>query len=563
MIKSTGPSNTVVYRKKKKKCDARRPYCSTCEIAGKQHECQYEENVQRNITEALIARNRALEDEVAAYKEVMNTSVGMAQSDHAPSLFTAGISEFLSTNSSRLSPLAPFIPSEVSIPMMNISPLDGISPASRPSQLLFVNEMQSAISDPSTALTAAEYASRSANVQELSQYRATFLCHHGQLGISFPAAKMQAIMNADMSGASAHPVLVFLAQLMGCRLWQEQQRIFLSGNVEDVQLQYVNQALSTVQDPITMLQVHTVLAIFFLIKRKMHEGRDQLLKATQVAVDYNMRFDKHPSETLEPFQAISDEAQEHICALSQLLYLDKAASIVLNDPSLLGAEYEQQFRYLQYMFPSIFKNNLVVLRAKSIALLHHTRRMSARWTEIVLNIGTPQYSSMPNAQTQWYDDYWELLEEISEHLATLNPAMLKTSFFRQREYALTLKMCMIISLTASAELHRLLANHHTESRHRCVDIVFEIVGITKGLTDEDYIFLDPILGTCWSMVATVLNQERVSLLDESQWRSSFCVIMNSAHKLGTTLPFMEDSVETISGVASLNPESPTSVDTPI
>lgn len=176
--------------------------------------------------------------------------------------------------------------------------------------------------------------------------RVTFLSHHGQLGVSLPESKIRAIMTGDLSGTHVHPSLIYVAQLMGCRLWQEQNRTVLNSAVEHIQLLFVFQALLDTPDPVTRLQIHSVLAIYFLIKRQMQEGRDQLLRAARVALEYNMRFDTHSTETLEPMLDTSDEVQEHICALSQLMYLDKAAAIVLNDPSLLSTDYDQQFKAL-------------------------------------------------------------------------------------------------------------------------------------------------------------------------------------------------------------------------
>ncbi|KAF9805506.1 hypothetical protein IEO21_09019 [Rhodonia placenta] len=519
--------------------------------AGKEHECQYEENVQRNLTEALMARNRQLEQLVAHYEQSSPTASSPDQSNPASPFITAELNDFLSSvNSLQHSSLFPFVSA-------NSNGIHAGLSAPGPVYMLSSPEPDT----PSTDISSQSdhFSLNSPTLQELSEFRSTFLSHHGQLGVSFPEPKMRAILDGDISGTYAHPVLIYVAQLMGCRLWQEQHRTVLNTPVEFIQLQFVEQALLDGPDPVTRLQVHSVLAIYFLIKRQMHEGRDQLLRGAQTAVQYGLRFDSHTSEGLQPLADTSDIAQEHICALSQLMYLDKAAAIVLNDPSLLSAEYDQQFRRLPYIFPTISKNNLVVLRARSVALLQASRQLSARWTEFIMSLGCMQDVTSPTTQMQWYEEYFELLDDVSEQISTLTPTMLKTSFFHHREETLALKMCLIISLTAAAELHRLLAYQHPESRVRCVDVVFEIVAITKGLQDDDYIFLDPILGTCWSMVATVLNQERISPLDETlvlQWRSSVTVILHSASKLGHTLPFMEDSMETINGVASLAEESP-------
>ena len=50
------------------KCDATRPSCSTCKVAGKEKECTYDENVEQTLTEALFLRTHILEQRLAAYE---------------------------------------------------------------------------------------------------------------------------------------------------------------------------------------------------------------------------------------------------------------------------------------------------------------------------------------------------------------------------------------------------------------------------------------------------------------------------------------------------------------
>ncbi|KAI0695887.1 hypothetical protein BC835DRAFT_1344319 [Cytidiella melzeri] len=52
-------------RRKKKKCDARRPICKTCQVAGKGHECVYDDDVRHDMTASILLRNRELEERVA------------------------------------------------------------------------------------------------------------------------------------------------------------------------------------------------------------------------------------------------------------------------------------------------------------------------------------------------------------------------------------------------------------------------------------------------------------------------------------------------------------------
>ncbi|TFY58485.1 hypothetical protein EVJ58_g6386 [Rhodofomes roseus] len=387
------------------------------------------------------------------------------------------------------------------------------------------------------------------SLQELSDYRATFLAHHCQLGVSLTDAKLQAIASGDISGTHIHPVLVYAAQVIGCCFWQLQHRITLNSAVETTQLKLVERAMIDTPPPIARLQVHCILAIYFLLKRQMREGREQLMKAAQVTLHNNLRFDTHMAEAFATLEHTIDDAQEQICALSQLMYLDKASTMVLNDPSLLTDDYDRQFQSLPYMFPHMTKNNLVVLRARSVALLQESRRLAARWTELILNLGTFDPQATLDEQTKWYEDYWGHLEDVLEHNSTLTVSTLKSSFGGHRELELTLKMCTIMSLTAAAELHRLLASHHPDSRAKCLSTALEVVGITKELRDDDYHFLDPILGTCWSMVAALLEEQRPHVEEHAQLKTSFNIILNSASKLGLALPYMERSLVNINNVA--------------
>ncbi|KAH9951341.1 hypothetical protein B0H21DRAFT_718585 [Amylocystis lapponica] len=519
-------------RRKKKKCDAIRPFCTTCKIAGKEHDCQYEDNVERSLTEALIAHSRNLEQRLAVYESQAASRSASTSREEVVEASAPAI-ELSDTLSDFLPPFAaPFIRgtslSDIPSFFINQSP-------SRPSALrndtnpLSINHHHIAAPLPNG-----------------DDFRALFLSHHGQLGVCLSQAKLEAIMVGDLSSTTVHPVLVHAAQLLGFRLWQEKTRTVYNPGIEEGQLSLIKQALLNTVDPVTRLQVHCMLAFYFLLRQFMQEGHEQLVQAVRTVTENNMTFN---IQTEAPLQELSSQAKEQICALCQLMYLEKAANLVLNDPPMLTVQYEHEFRAVPYLFANLSKNNLVILRTRSVSLLHQTRAISAQWTELIVN---PQYTSS-NTQDQWYTDYWNLMEEVSEHISSLNTSMLKATFFHHREHGLVLKLCLIITLTASAELHRLLANNHIESRLKCLDMVFEIVGISRSLQDDDYIFLDPVLGICWSMVASVLKEEHAFAMDQFSlvhFKRLFHVLTTSASKLHRTLPYVDGSLERISAIAS-------------
>ena len=51
------------------KCDAKRPYCTTCDAANKQDQCIYEDDAQRNLIQSLVARTRQLEERLASAEQ--------------------------------------------------------------------------------------------------------------------------------------------------------------------------------------------------------------------------------------------------------------------------------------------------------------------------------------------------------------------------------------------------------------------------------------------------------------------------------------------------------------
>lgn len=95
--------------------------------------------------------------------------------------------------------------------------------------------------------------------------------------------------------------------------------------------------------------------------------------------------------------------------------------------------------------------------------------------------------------TGWYNSYWELLRRLELHLSNVKPAVLKATFWLEKENSLALKVSQILSLNALIELHTILALNHSESRRGRIDAVFELVSITESLHDEDFYLLDPVL----------------------------------------------------------------------
>ncbi|KAH9901317.1 hypothetical protein C8Q73DRAFT_677464 [Cubamyces lactineus] len=515
----------VPCRRKKKKCDARRPFCTTCEVAGKERDCTYDENVERTLTDALILRTHELEQRLAAYENEITALRGQAHPGH----LSQAISHVQQpvASSSRL-PAVHTIPSVAHNGFMYDIP-----------QAL--NALFNHISAPSPAMDVHSI-STPAIPQGLEEFRAVFAEHTRQCGCTLSSAKLQAILAGDLSGMVVHPSFTYMAQLLGCLLWQVQRHIFVFPHVEFEQLQHLWITLEDV-DPTTEIQIRYLLAIYFLLKKQMEDGEEQLKMAVRVALHHKLRFPVNP-EDFDPLSVheASPAQAELISTLSHLMYLDRCSALVFNVAERLDASYDEGFKAVSIIYPYLAKTNVVYLRARSLLLLVRTRNLAQEWA-------THQGVFAPG-RPAWFERYWPLLEEVSAHAAAVEAEMLKATFYGDRAHGVALKFSLVVALASKAELHWLVHRDHPESMQRSLDVVMEVVGITRSFKDNDFILLDPLLGLCWSMIAKIVVHvaKRPSLAAGISWNAALETIDMSARKLGYEMPFMEEPLRVISDV---------------
>ncbi len=176
--------------------------------------------------------------------------------------------------------------------------------------------------------------------------RSTFLAHNVQLGLYLRDSKWKAVKEGDYSGRDVHPALVHLAQLIGGTLWKMHNKSDLLIIQEDVELQNVLRALEEPSDPSTQLLVYCLLAWYAFFIRNIEEANKYLVKGLQVILDHNLGLTMPGTETILPMEEPDEDVKEQITAMSQLLYLDKAATIVLNTPSVFDDNYDRQIKAL-------------------------------------------------------------------------------------------------------------------------------------------------------------------------------------------------------------------------
>ncbi|KAJ3520271.1 hypothetical protein NM688_g9187 [Phlebia brevispora] len=553
----------LACRRKKKKCDAKRPACNTCKVAGKEYECEYDDELRQSVTAALLWRTQELEQRLAMYESqrppqlppaISPPSVPFSPTIDSPmQLFDfSGVSGMLPGASfclvdpaNQLLTLSPGPAGPSTLPMIHPTasapvPFPALSPF-EVSGDVHPHEALVRMLLPNPPLHFSDGAVLP--LQNTFELRSMFLAHNVQIGIYLRESKWKAVKEGDFSGEIVHPTMVHLAQLIGGALWRMTHKEGAVIVSEELELRNALSALTNPPEPATQVSINCLLAWYFLFKRQLEDGRAYLVKAYQIVADFGLQLSPTAADAMTPMSEPDEDTKELITALSQLLYLDKAGIIVLSMPSVLNDEYDRQVKALPLMQPWMAKHCVVTMRARSVYFLQQALRLSRIRTETASKsmIHTSDYTAL---SPDWYTQYWETLEEVSQHVGILVPQMLKSTLCSDPRHGVSLKVCMMIAMAAQLELYRLPATYHAESRQKVLDVVLEIVGLSKGFRDEDFALLDPILGSCWTVVATALSQERQSFMEISemepaaQWSEAFSIMIQCASKLGTRLPYM-------------------------
>ena len=145
------------------------------------------------------------------------------------------------------------------------------------------------------------------------------------------------------------------------------------------------------------------------------------------------------------------------------------------------------------MHPWLVHHSAIIMRCKSICLLLEAMRLSQIRAKI-----SSESKSCAALETalpmEWYTQYWATLEGTTQHVALLYPQMLQASLYPDPQHTLCLKICIIVSLAAQIELHRMPGTYHAESRQKSMCVIVEVIRLLRGLKEEDYAMLEPTLG---------------------------------------------------------------------
>ncbi|KAJ7909161.1 hypothetical protein B0H13DRAFT_2014768 [Mycena leptocephala] len=356
--------------------------------------------------------------------------------------------------------------------------------------------------------------------------RNVLLEHGWQYGLSVTTEKREALCIGDLSSLIVDPTLVNVCELMGylVRLHSHPEAWlpFNSQTAVETELDLlIRHKLESVSgrgsDPLLCLQAYTLLSLYSAQKEDIHSCQEFLVKASNIVV--------HHAATLGLQDASADTwcpKLDASAAFSQMIYLDIECGLILNLPSVIDPGLLENFRLQVATHWTDTEINF--MRAKGILFLSDSQQLVGAWSR--WDLGDP-------APTAWSKRYWALIDEIHSHITFLKTALVDVACIPALRGAQpTLKTCVITALAALVELYGLFAASQPEWRRKHCEAVAEICNITRGFSDKDYEYLDPILGVCWSIACR-------TLYDVPEWDVQGCAPYADGISRSTLLFFHE------------------------
>ncbi|THU83472.1 hypothetical protein K435DRAFT_666289 [Dendrothele bispora CBS 962.96] len=513
-------------RKRKMRCDGNKPACQQCTRAKKPEGCEYDDGKGKTRTQILRETITRLEQRIRELEDPEYISPAVVlydphlQSESSPSPYGSPGSASISASHS------PFPSEETNSPPEQWSHLPPGVPSPTPSPFstdIFFEEPQS-------------YPTFELEPVLLD----IFAPHRHQCGLGISIRHLQDSLSMPPE-KQRHPALMKSIYLWACFVSRPKP---LSQHEEAFLIQALEahrEGLRTGDKVLDIIQASCLLSMYFLANGRIMEGSYHASAAASLAVQCGLQAGIAPPEPgsynpaasrenldLKPLKSGSRDA-ERVATFWMVYNLDRCWSVALRKPWVILdgedpwtsincpwpndiAEYESgnvqmvaSFQTVQMFLQGDVSGvySMPAIRAKASALYSRAAQLSSKW----------------NPSFKFTNDYPEEIQSleltISRFIPTILPVLQLNATITMPEEKYTLIVVHTLVQTAIIHLHQRFAQNDAIAYEKCSVAAKAAVEIVKYISDQDYDFLDPIIGPAWTTVAEWLIRELVSI--ESSW----------------------------------------------
>ncbi|KAF8205402.1 hypothetical protein K438DRAFT_1819054 [Mycena galopus ATCC 62051] len=357
---------------------------------------------------------------------------------------------------------------------------------------------------------------------ELSSVRNLFLTQCWYYGLNISAEKRAAIACGDSSGSVVHPVFIPLCQLIGYlqasqrepehhtyvpTYWTDREAVQLSC----VLMLLDTPANSQTPDPLTLVQVYMLLALYFAQRKNYQKYHELLGSASNIALRHHTELGFDDSSPLARSGLPQGPLEEGRSALAQLVYLEVVSKIIMKETPKVPPVILARFCHLATQ--NIEEIELNFVRARVALLLAQSQELAAEWIKSV------EPDSMVGKEwcKRWMtlETYCQLQLKVLTKAVTERPSTLEIPL-------LLLESCNIVVLAALAELYSVFAPFHAVGRKKHSGIIQSIADTSRRFTPEDHQHFDCTLETCWEIASRDIPDSTTAT---PQWHMCFANVV--------------------------------------
>ncbi|TBU37271.1 hypothetical protein BD309DRAFT_876749 [Dichomitus squalens] len=557
-------------RKRKMRCDGGKPACAQCLRAKKADGCEYDDGKGKTRTQLMREHIARLEMRVKELENPEQSAPSMTLFDpHALSPYYSESSSSSSYDSpGKLSYSASASPTP--FPMGEQDP--------RRSMLSPINSSSSDV-DPST-WEQLNFESDLASVSAVNSFMEAppldhilleiFLPHRHQCGLDVHVGRLRDSLSLP-SSEQRHPALMNTVFLWACYLSRP-------GSLSQYEQLYLSRATAALGDAlqytskaVDLIQACCLLSVYYISNGRLLEGSYYSAAASTLAVQCRLHqigsenelmiLDNWDASFELPAPKDNIERGERITTFWQVYNLDRCWSVMLRRPATLpdsdhpwasittpwpqriedyengepdvgvGSPTIRAFFVQQAQSNSLTGFTTAALRVKASALFEGANRLSSSWSPRSLS------------SSAFSENFSAFEHSIVRFATTLLPLHQVGGAIPEDKYAL-----IVIHSLAHASMIRLHAPFMRDdgvSREKCLRAARSLIHVTKLITDTDFEFLDPVIGSCWASAAKVLENELTRLqtswpdpLNTMEVRGDLESLLYVMTKLGAKFPLV-------------------------
>ncbi|KAJ6594581.1 hypothetical protein B0H19DRAFT_65665 [Mycena capillaripes] len=541
-------------RKRKMRCDGSKPACQQCTRAKKGESCEYDDGKGKTRTQLLRETIVRLEQRVRELEdpEYISPAVtlydphlrGFSESPPSSSYDSAGDASFSAAHSPFPSESAAHSP-EGSWSHSGVS----ASPPLFGSEMFFQEPQTHQIHPP---------------VDLAMMLLEIFSPHRHQCGLDIHMGQLRESLGRPRA-EQRHPVLMNAIFLWACFISRPEPLSQHEDHYLSLALDALRDALRDGDKMIDIVQASCLLSTYFLANGRYLEGSYHASAAAALAVQCGLHENvapetaawlANPNDDLKPFK-MDLQHGERILAFWQVYNLDRCWSVVLRKPTIIPdgphawnsincpwpmdiAEYQAgaissgvNFQTIKSFFEGDVADNgysTPALRAKASALFETADSLATSW------------DSRIKPSDAFHQEIQSLELTITAFISTLPPLhQLATTGSEDRPILIAVHT---LAQAAIINLHQRLAPDDPVSYDKCSRAARACGAIITHITEPDFVFLDPILGPCWTSVAETLIREISAInaswppINSAEVRNELGTILYAMTNLASRFPLL-------------------------